>query len=53
MCPGTTFSPHWVCEGDDVSVKYKSVERYENKSDGTCMCVLEFLYFMNGYSMKL
>lgn len=34
---GRPQSPHWVCVGDDVSVKYKSEDRYENIADlGAC-----------------
>lgn len=30
---------HWVCIGDDVSVNYKSADRYENKSHHRPQCV--------------
>ena len=36
---GRPQSPHWVCVGDDVSVKYKSEDRYENKSHRRPRCM--------------
>lgn len=56
-CPGRPQSLHWVCVGDDVSVKYKSADRYENKSHRgpECVCIFVRYFklpsFMNGCDM--